>query len=381
MKKSESKQLSLATTSIVGQPPSPLKNKNNMKNKLFCIFLLQLAVFSTSVIAGGSMPPAMVQVENAVDIEIAPFVWVSGTVIGRFDSKIAAEVEGVLNKVLDVGEQLGENDVIAEIDDMTYRLALNEIYAEIKPIETMVEFYSREAERLEKLAKKNNAAKNQLDQTQTNRDESLAKIRIVKAKLAMAQDELKRTVVKAPFSGVVAERYKTRGERVDVGEQIVRLINTDKLEIQARIQQASYEHIKKGDTLTIKGHSAEINGTVRAVIPVGDDISRLYEIRIEFDNKAWLAGTAVQVASPINKKQNVIAVPRDALVIRQTGVVIYKINDSNQAVLVPVKTGIANTTHIQVLGDVYENDKIVIRGNERLRPGQTIQLIGVSNSQ
>jgi RND family efflux transporter MFP subunit len=360
---------------------SILKNKNNMKNKLFCIFLLLLAAFPLTALAGGSMPPAMVQVENAVDIEIAPFKWVSGTVIGRFDSKIAAEVEGVLDKVLDVGEQLDENDIIAEIDDKTYRLIRDEIRAAIAPIEAMVEFHSREAERLEELAKNNNAARNQLDQTQANRDEALARISIVKAKLAIASDELNRTVVRAPFAGVVTQRYKTRGERVDVGDQIVRLINTDKLEVQARVQQASFEHIKVGDTLTIKGPSSEINGTVRAVIPVGDDVSRLYEIRIEFDNEAWLAGTAVQVASPINKKQNVIAVSRDALVIRQAGVVIYKINDNNQAELVPVKTGIANTTHIQVVGNVKENDKIVIRGNERLRPGQTVQQIDISNSQ
>ncbi len=349
-----------------------------MLNKIALLFLVQLTVFSSSAIAGGSMPPAMVQVEEAINIEIAPFIWVSGTVIGRFDSKIAAEVTGVLKSVLDAGDRLNENDVIAKIDDMTYQLALNEISAEVMPIETMVEFYRKEAGRLEKLAKQNNAARNQLDQTQASHDEAQAKIRIVRAKLAMAHDELNKTTVRAPFSGVVTERYKTPGERVEAGDLIVRLINTDKLEIQTRISQESINHIKAGDTLSIKGPSSETNGIVRAVIPVGDDVSRLYEVRIEFNEETWSAGTAVQVASPVNKKQNVIAVSRDALVIRQSGIVIYRINKENQAELIPVKTGIANTTHIQVIGDVNENDKIVIRGNERLRPGQTVQFMGES---
>lgn len=357
----------------MGSYPSRLENKNNMINTIPRLFLLYLVVFSSSALAGGGVPPAMVQVEDAINIEIAPLIWVSGTVIGRFDSKIAAEVEGVLDNVLEVGDRVNEAGLIAEIDDMTYRLALDEIRAEIPPIETMVEFYRKEAGRLEKLAKKNNAARNQLDQTQANHDEALAKIRIVKAKLAMARDELNRTIVNAPFSGVVIERYKTRGERVAVGDQIVRLINTDKLEVQARITHTSFKYIKAGDTLSIKGPAAEVNGTVRTVIPVGDELSRLYEIRVEFNNEDWSAGTAVQVASPVNKKQNVIAVPRDALVIRQSGVVIYKINN-NHAELIPVKTGIANTTHIQVIGDVSENDKVVIRGNERLRPGQAVEI-------
>ncbi len=353
---------------------SLLEYKNNMLRKIVHLFLLYLGIFSSFANAAG-MPPAIVQVEDAVNIEIAPFIWVSGTVIGRFDSKIAAEVTGVLNTVLEVGDQTNENDVIAEIDDTTYQLALNEISAEVPPIETMVEFYRKEAERLGKLAEQNNAARNQLDQTQASHDEAQAKIKIVRAKLAMARDELVKTKVRAPFAGVVTERYKTEGERVEAGDQIVRLINTDKVEIRTRVPQESFRHIKVGDILSIKGPDAEIEGTVRAVIPVGDDISRLYEIRIEFDNKSWSAGTAVQVASPVNEKKNVIAVPRDALVIRQSGVVIYRINDENQSEIIPVKTGIANTTYIQVFGDVNVKDKIVIRGNERLRPGQTVTIM------
>lgn len=347
-----------------------------MLKKTKHLLLLCFVTITPIAFAGGGMPKAIVKVENAVNIEIAPFIWVSGTVIGRFDSKIAAEVTGVLENVLDVGDELEKNSVIAKIDDSKYQLALNEISAEVKPIETMVEFFRKEAERLEKLAKQNNAARNQLDQTQASHDEALAKIKIIKAKLAMARDDLDKTTVRAPFSGVVMERYKTPGERVEAGDQIVRLINTGKIEVQARIPQESFQHINVGDVLSIKGPSGVIEGTVRVAIPVGDDVSRLYEIRIEFNNETWPVGTAVQVASPVNKKQNVIAVSRDALVIRQSGVVIYKINNDNQAELVPVKTGVANTTHIQVIGNVNENDKVVIRGNERLRPGQTVQVLG-----
>ena len=50
------------------------------------------------------------------------------------------------------------------------------------------------------------------------------------------------------------------------------------------------------------------------------------------------------------------------------------------AELVPVETGISNTTHIQIIGNIKENDSVVVRGNERLRPGQTVQVISGSNS-
>ncbi len=350
-----------------------------MKNKLIYFFLLQLSMMTSLVFAGGGLPAAVVQIEEAVNIDIAPFIWVTGTVIGRFDAEIAAEVEGTLETVLDVGDQIKQGGTVAKVDDTTYRLALNEIQSEIKPIETMVEFYRREAERLDKLARQNNAAKNQLDQTQASRDQALANISVVKAKLAMARDDLNRTIVRAPFAGVVVERFKSPGERVDAGDRIVRLIDTERVEVQARIQQISYAHVKSGDSLKIKGPTGEVEGVVRAVIPVGDDVSRLYEIRVEFEHNNWPAGTAVEIAAPINEKQNVTAVSRDALVIRQSGIIVYKVNSKGQAEAVPVKTGISNTTHIQVIGSVNENDKIVVRGNERLRPGQTVTIISGSD--
>jgi RND family efflux transporter MFP subunit len=352
-----------------------------MINKISRLFLLHLAILSSSAIAGGGAPPTIVQVDEAVDIEIAPFIYVSGTVIGRYDSKIAAEVDGTLKTVLEVGDRVNAGDIIAQVDDKTYQLALEQIAAEIKPIETMVEFHRREAERLEKLAEKNNAARNQLDKTQASRDEALANIRVVNARLAIARDNLNRTTVRAPFAGVVTERFKTQGERVDKGDQIVRLINTEKLEVQGRIQQQSYKYIKDGDRLTIKSSTGEeVDGIVRTVIPVGDDISRLYEIRVEISAADWPVGAAVLIATPVEEKQNVITVSRDALVIRQSGVVVYKINSNDMAELVPVKTGISNGTRIQVIGDIKVSDKIVVRGNERLRPGQSVKIVSGSNS-
>ena len=56
------------------------------------LLLFLFVMFPSSLLAGGG-PPAIVQVEKAVNIEISPSIWVTGTVIGRYDSRIAAEVE------------------------------------------------------------------------------------------------------------------------------------------------------------------------------------------------------------------------------------------------------------------------------------------------
>lgn len=330
-------------------------------------------IFMTQVQAGGGAPAAVVQVSPAEEIEIAPFVWVVGTVISRFDSNISAEVKGNLIQVLDVGEFVKQGEVIAKIANTPYQLALDEIQAEIKPIETMGAFYQRESERLAKLALHNNAAKSQLDETEANRDESVAKIRVTRAKLAMAHDNLDKTIIRAPFTGIVSTRLKADGEWVEAGDPVVRLINTKSLEIQAYIPQNAVDFVKPETTLVIKTDQYQGTGQVRIVVPVGDERSRLYEIRVRFEQDLPV-GTGVKVAVPVQLARRVIAVPRDALVIRQTGIVIYKVHEQNFEI-VPVKTGISNTSHIEVLGNVQAQDSIIIRGNERLRPGQAVQII------
>ena len=67
-------------------------------------------------------------------------------------------------------------------------------------------------------------------------------------------------------------------------------------------------------------------------------------------------------------------VPRDALVIRENVIKVFRILEDNTAEAVSVKTGIANDQLIEVIGNITQGDKIVVRGNERLRPQQQVKI-------
>ena len=344
-------------------------------NNLFKIFVFQFLFFLTNLSAEDNIPSVIVETEEAATIEISPSIWTSGSIISQNDSKIASEVKGKIIEILDVGEQVKKGDVIARIENTKYQLSYNEIKSEIEPIESLLIYYTSETERLKKLAGNNNAAKNELEKIQANKNESIAKINLIKSKLETARDLLDRTIIRAPFDGITVNRFKSIGEIVDPNDEIIRLVDIDNLEIKSHIQKKSLPYVNIGDALEIKIDSSSMMGVVNKLIPVGDNISRLYEIRVQFSNKIWPVGTAVKVACPIKQKQNVLVVPRDALVIRQSGIAIYRINTQDRAELIPVQTGISNTKYIQVIGDVSIGDEIVIRGNERLRPGQAVKII------
>jgi len=68
-------------------------------------------------------------------------------------------------------------------------------------------------------------------------------------------------------------------------------------------------------------------------------------------------------------------VPRDALVLRPEGQSVFIIDANNQAQQIPVTTGLGSGDQIEVLGAVSPGDRVVIRGNERLQPGQTVGIL------
>jgi len=318
--------------------------------------------------------PAQVQIVEAKYAELAPSIWIAGTIISRHDSKLSSEVEGRIESLLEVGDKIEKGGLVASIDDTTIRMQLQEAQAEIIPIEAKLNFFKREVDRLDKLAKQNNAAKNRLDEVISDRDEMRGELSMKQTRLAQARDTLKRTSILAPFTGVVAERFKEEGEWAKIGDQLVRLVNTEVKEIQGRIQQQSAAFIKQGNSLEVTDGKNQTMATVKTLVPVGDAVSRLYEIRLDFQETGWMAGHAVRIKVPTAKSQNALVVPRDALVIRENTLKVFRILEDNTAEIIFVETGIGDEDLIEVIGEINEGDKIVIRGNERLLPQQQVNI-------
>jgi RND family efflux transporter MFP subunit len=339
---------------------------------IFLIFI-SLSGISFAAYAGGGMI-SQVQVVEAKYVELSPSIWIAGTIISRHDSRLSSEVEGRIETLLEVGDMIEKGGLVASVDDTTIRMQLEEAKAEIIPLEAKLNFFNREVERLDKLAKQNNAAKNRLDEVISDRDEMRGEISMKQTRLVQARDTLKRTTILAPFTGVVAERFKEEGEWAKIGDELVRLVNTDAKEIQGRIQQQSAAFIKQGNTLEVTDGKNQTMATVKTLVPVGDAVSRLYEIRLDFQENGWMAGHAVRIKVPTAKSQNALVVPLDALVIRENTLKVFRILAGNTAEVVFVKTGIANEDLIEIIGEINEGDKIVIRGNERLLPQQQVNI-------
>lgn len=348
-------------------------------NKLFLktFFLGVAGMGFTHVVAQtDEAQPALVKIAIAQEIEMAPTALVPGTVVSRDDAKIAAEVDGRLIEVLEIGTSVRKEGPLARIDDRELLLALAESEAVLIRERTGLSFADQELERLRTLVEKGLISSSQLDQAQSTRDAARAEQQAAQAKLDLINDRIKRTTIRAPFDGVVTQRYRRVGEHVESGEEVLRLVNPTAVEVQVRISANNLPFTPIGTPVSINGRSStRVASAIKSVVPVGDDVSRLYDVRLHLKDTAWPAGTTVRVAIPTAQPRTVVAVPRDALVLRTDGIAVFKISEQNQAVRAEVRTGIAAKDMIEVIGDIQPGDRVVIRGNERLRPGNQVVVL------
>ena len=338
---------------------------------LLCLLLLPLAIQAQP-------GPAPVAVDEARQDTFAASLWVSGTVISRNDARISAETDGRITWVADVGQRIEAGEPVARVDDADLELELEDNRARLESLRAQQRYQTNNLERLEQLAESNNAAVNQLDEARSQLDMTAQEIRRAEVAVAQTQRRIEQSRIVAPFAGVVVERLVQTGEFVTRGRAVTRLVDTENREIRAQAPLSVSAHIREGLEVSIRHEGRESLSPVKRVIPVGDERSRMFEVRIAAENPSWVIGSPVRVALPNSDPRRLVAVPRDALVLRGSEVFVLRVTPDNTVEKIAVDTGIGLGSLVEVIGDVSGGDRLVTRGAERLQPGQEVVVSGGS---
>ena len=339
------------------------------------LFLFSLVgIFSSGAHAAGY--PAPVEVAEVEQRWLAPVVWVAGLVTSRNDAQLASEAEGRLTKVVEEGTKVKQGEVIARIDDSLLKIAFSEAETAVSQIQVRLDFLDREVERLRSLARQNNAARTQLDETESDRDGTLSQLAAARARLMTAQERLDRAVLRAPFDGVVVARLKRVGEWVGRGEVVIEMVDPAALEIEAAAPLRLGPFLKVGQSVAVEIDDRVVDVRLRQIVNVAQGPSHLLPIKLALAGQGFYAGQPVRLALPAAKPRKVLAMPRDAMVLRSGRVMVYRVKADNTAEALAVTTGVAQGDFIEVQGALKAGDRVVTRGGERLRPGQPLRLLG-----
>ncbi|MBM7073346.1 efflux RND transporter periplasmic adaptor subunit [Shewanella sp. 202IG2-18] len=349
--------------------------------KLKTIALLGLLLAPSAFTA--EQPAKLVSIVEVQNRPLSPKINIIGSVYSRQSAELTAGIEGKLEWVQDAGTIIKKGDVVARIEQTRLMLDKAKQQAQIEHDQVSLKRLERKYKRLEKLNQSNHASGTQMDDAKSQRDLALANLKLTKLQLDVIEDDIRRTELRAPFSGIITQRLRQAGEDINRATSIVSITDPDRLEARLHAPLRHSKRVRVGDELKVYHNGGDFVATVRSLIPVSDVRSQTFEIRMDLPigiEDSFSVGELISLALPIAPKTLTTLVPRDAVVLRSNGAFVFKIDSENKAHKIPVELGDGDGEWIAVSGDIEAQDKVVIRGAETLQEGQLVKISKMLNS-
>lgn len=186
-----------------------------------------------------------------------------------------------------------------------------------------------------------------------------------------------RAAVKAPFAGVVAERYVELGAMVAAGQPVVRVIDPYRLKLTAYVTDTDIAWVRIGDTAdVVLGESGERGrGQVTWVGAEADLRTGKFPVEIEIPNPelALHSGVIGRARLPRNTVADVVIVPRDAVIAGDAGPQAYVV-EGDRAVLRKLVLGEDQGLLVVVSEGLAAGERLVVRGQRELAPGSLVNV-------
>ncbi|MCF6436251.1 efflux RND transporter periplasmic adaptor subunit [Pseudoalteromonas sp. MMG022] len=363
------------------------KRHLNLSRPVVSTLLLALMVtFTTPTFA-----KSPVSVETVSMAPLGSSILLHGTLYGKQDVTLTAGVGGLLTFVVEPGSTVTKGDILARIDTLPLELEQARQQEMLNRAKINLQFHKQELKRLTQLAQTSSAAASQVDSVKQQHDLAESDIQLAKIELRVIADKIARSTLKAPFSGVVSERFNRSGQDINRADKLVRLIDIENLEARFYVPVKYLSSLDNGVTLPIATSntdlSSHVEASITAIIPATDPRSQSFEVRATLPKQTarkWAAGQLVDVTLPLSSGKPELLVNRDALILRKQGVHVVRINEDNKAEQIQVEVGKGQGKYVAIkaLGEneLKVGDSVAVRGAERLSTGQEVEVHMPSNA-
>lgn len=210
-----------------------------------------------------------------------------------------------------------------------------------------------------------------------------ARVAIQQAMVARLEDEKDRHTVKAPYAGFVVKKHTEVGTWIAEGDAVVDLVALAHVDVVVPMLEDDLLHLRRGMPVNVRIDALpekHVEGTIHRIVPAADARTRTAPVKIrvknviEDDRVRIKPGMFARVTLPVGEETKVLLVPKDAIVLGREQPLVYVFDKESASVRpVPVTLGVAVDAGIQVEGELEPGMQVVIRGNERLRPGMRVR--------
>lgn len=206
-----------------------------------------------------------------------------------------------------------------------------------------------------------------------------ARIAQAEAQVALAQDRLERTKIRAPFDGVITERYVDVGERVTAMPrvEILEIMDLDIVFVEVGIPERHVHEVAIGDVVSLKAEGLEqpVSGSVVLVNDKIDRASRTYRVRVAVVNedRTLKPGQFVRVSFALRSAEARVLVPREAVTYGGGQPQVF-VCPGDRVALRDVRLGLGDDRRVEIVEGIEAGEKVVIDDPAVLSDGMQVEV-------
>lgn len=311
----------------------------------------------------------------------------TGQIVSRSVIRIVSRCSG---EILDVGFNDGDyvqkDQVLYRIDPIQYESLAKNAKAKVDECKAKLQFANNNYNRNKRLYEVKNAVSLEtVENSKAELDSAQALLESAEAEQIAADDNLAKTIVKAPESGLAGVTNFTKGNYVTPeSETLVTIVQTHPIRVQFSISYADYlslfgspESLKEQGVVNIvlsDGTNYPETGTIELLNNEINPRTDSIQVFAHFENKdsKLITGGIVKVILTRQSNEESLAVPSTAILYDKSGSYVFVINKDNRAEKRRVKTGFTTEDYQFIEDGLQFNERVVVKGTHKLESGSIV---------
>lgn len=309
---------------------------------------------------------------------------VTGSIQPERKADLRAEVSAVVLQVLkENGDAVRQGDVLVRLDPTAIQDSLQSADASVRNATLALDQAERNLTRLKTLRESGMTSLQALDDAEVRRNAAQSELAAARTRAAQARQQMQRTVVRAPFSGVVSDRKVSAGDTAAVGKELLKVIDPGSMRFAARVSADKINQVGMGQSVLfrINGYgSQEFKGKVTRIDPAANEVTRLVEVLISFADGPQPRVAGLYAEGTISATQTrVLALPESVVARAGDQASVWRVNNQTlQKVSLTLGGRDARTGYVEVRAGLAEGDVVLRNPGSNFKDGLPIEWASTS---
>lgn len=308
--------------------------------------------------------PVQVSVFDVKKQSLTEGLQVTGNVLAMEEVKLVSETQGRITRIgFAEGSEVRKGQLLLKINDADLR-------AQLRKAESTLQLRADSEKRNKQLLAKGAISQETYDIAATD-------LNAIEADIELLKEQIRKTEIIAPFSGVIGLRYVSEGGYVSNTTPIATLQQLNEVKIEFSIPEKYAPKVKTGSvvTFTIEGSDESYQATVYAIEPQVDPATRNVVMRAKCGNSSrkLLPGAFARVNVNFGDAGKVLTVPTQSVIPILKGQKVF-VMQGDSAVEKEIITGKRGEKFIEVKSGLGEGEKVIVNGVMYLKSGSKVKL-------